>query len=185
MRRAAEWLFEKGEKRMAYAMVTVSGGIVEQVVFFDGVRQAIKRLADFVKTMNPEEEDAGVYGPEGLTANAKNFLDENNQFIENGELINELASNEEKSNPVYIIGNPVHWLGFMVVSSDDPLGYKDPVEAVSELGQMRKDAGGHLKLYRVVPVAGPVVKKAELERYIADCEIEGFEFPLVEEYLRP
>jgi len=171
---------------MTYALITVSAGIIDQVAFFDSVQQAIRALADFVKGINPlDDNDAAVFGPEGLVANAKNFLDENDQFIENSELVNELVSNEEKSNSVYIIGNPVHWLGFMVVSSDDPLGYEDPVEAVSELGQMRKDAGNHLKLYQVIPVERPVIKKADLERYIAENEIEDFEFPLVEEYVGP
>ena len=179
-------LFEKGEKKMTYVMVTVSGGIIDQVAFFDSLQQAIRALADFVNGINPlDDNDAAVFGPEGLVANAKNFLDENDQFTENRRLINELVSNEEKSNPVYIIGNPVHWLGFMVVSSDDPLGYEDPVEAVSELGQMRKDAGNHLKLYQVIPVERPVIKKVELERYIVENEIEDFEFPLVEEYVGP
>jgi hypothetical protein len=179
-------LFEKGEKKMTYVLVTVSAGIIDQVAFFDSVQQAIRALADFVKGMNSmDDNDAAVFGLEGLVANAKNFLDENDQFIGNSELINELVSNEEKSNPVYIIGNPVHWLGFMVVSSDDPIGYEDPVEAVSELGQMRKDAGNHLKLYQVIPVERPVIKKVDLERYIAENEIEDFEFPLVEEYVGP
>ena len=72
----------------------------------------------------------------------------------------------------------------MVVSSDDPLGYKNPIEAVSELGQMRKSAGNHLKLYRVVPVENPVTTRAELEQYNAENEIEDFVFSLVEEYLK-
>ena len=72
----------------------------------------------------------------------------------------------------------------MVVSSDDPLGYENPIEAVSELGQMRKSAGKHLKLYQVVPVEGPIITRAELEQYNAQNEIEDFVFPLVEEYLK-
>ena len=72
----------------------------------------------------------------------------------------------------------------MVVSSDDPLGYENPIEAVSELGQMRKSAGSHLKLYQVVPVEGPIITKAELEHYNAENEIEDFTFSLVDEYVK-
>ena len=130
-------------------MIWLSGGIIEQVTFFDSKLQALKTLADFVKGMDLHDDDAAVFGPEGLVANAKDFLDENNEFIQNHDLINKLESGEEKPNSIYLIGNPVHWLGFMVVSSDDPLGYENPIEAVSELGQMRKSAGNHLKLYQV------------------------------------
>ena len=104
--------------------------------------------------------------PKGLVANAKNFLDETDQFIENCHLANELVSDKENQNPIYLIGNPVHRLGFMVASPDDPLGFENPAEAVSELGQMRKDAGSHLKLYRVVPVEEPIVTRAEISNSI-------------------
>jgi hypothetical protein len=165
-------------------MIWLSGGIIEKVTFFDSKLQALKTLADFLKGMDLHDDDAAVFGPEGLVANAKDFLDEDNESIDGSELINELVSNEEKSNPIYLIGNPVHWLGFMVVSSDDPLGYGNPIEAISELGQMRKSAGNHLKLYRVVPVEGPTITKAELEHYNAENEIEDFTFSLVDEYLK-
>ncbi len=61
--------------------------------------------------------------------------------------------------------------------------FENPIEAVSELGQMRKSAGNHLKLYRVVPVEKPIVTRLELEQYIAENEIEDFVSPLVEEYV--
>ena len=146
---------------MTHVMIWLSGGIIEKVTFFDSKLQALKTLADFVKGMDLHDDDAAVFGPEGLVANAKDFLDENNEFIQNHDLINKLESGEETPNSIYIIGNPAHWLGFMVVSSDDPLGYENPVEAVSELGQMRKNAGKHLKLYQVVPVEGPIITKAQ------------------------
>ena len=169
---------------MTHVMIWLSGGIIEKVTFFDSKLQALKTLADFLKGMDLHDDDAAVFGPEGLVANAKDFLDEDNESIDGSELINELVSNEEKSNPIYIIGNPAHWLGFMVVSSDDPLGYGNPIEVVSELGQMRKNAGSHLKLYRVIPVEKPVVTRAELEHYNAENEIEDFTFSLVDEYVK-
>ena len=168
---------------MTHVLITVSGGIIDRVTFFDSELQALKTLANFVKGMDLHDDDAAVFGPKGLVANAKDFLDEENQFIENHELVNKIASGKEKPKTIYLIGNPVHWLGFMVVSSDDPLGFENPVEAISELGQMRKDAGSHLKLYWVVPVEGSIVTRAELEQYNAENEIEDFAFPLVEEYM--
>ena len=168
---------------MTYALIWLSGGIIEQVTFFGSKLQAIKTLAEFVKGMDPHNDDAAVFGPKGLVAEAKNFLDENNEAIDGSEAINELVSAEEGPNPIYLIGNPVHWLGFVVVSSGDLLGFKNPVEAVSELGQMRKEAGNHLKLYRVVPVEKPIVTRTEPEQYNTENEVEDFAFPLVEEYL--
>ncbi len=148
---------------MTYALIWLSGGIIEQVTFFESKLQAINTLSEFVNGMDLHDDDAAIFGPKGLVAEAKNFLDENNEFIDGSKAINELASDEEEPKPIYLIGNPVHWLGFVVASSDEPLGFKNPVEAVSELGQMRKEAGSHLKLYRVVPVEKPIVTRTELE----------------------
>ena len=71
----------------------------------------------------------------------------------------------------------------MVASSDDPLGYKAPAAALSDLGQMRKEHGPHLKLYRVEPVKGPVAHTKDLEQYNKDCWVDDFDFFLVNEYL--
>ena len=168
---------------MKHILVTVSGGIIDQVTFFDCRPKALSALATFVKGMDPEEDDAAVFDTKGLVANAKNFLDETDRFIENSNLANDLVSDKEDLNCIYLIGNPVHRLGFMVVSPDDPLGFKDPAEAVSELGQMRKDAGSHLKLYRVIPVEEPIVTRAEIEQCNTDNDVEDFAFSLVEEYV--
>ena len=166
---------------MKQILITISRGIIEQTVFFDDPEMAVQALSKYVKNMNIEHDDAAVYGPDGLIANAKHFLDEKDQYMENRSLIADVA--EEKSQNIYIIGNPQHWLGFMVASSDDPLGYDDPAEALSALGQMRKDSGNHLKLYRVVPVNGPVAGRTDLETQNADSEVEDFDYSLVKEYL--
>jgi len=49
---------------------------------------------------------------------------------------------------------------------------------------MRKDFGNHLKLYRVLPVEGPIVFKAQLEQCNADCDVEDFDYLLVSEYVK-
>jgi hypothetical protein len=167
---------------MRQVLITISKGIIEQVVFFDDPTMAVQALSRYVKAMNVEYDDAAVYDPDGLIANAKHFLDDNDEYFENKSLIAELG--EERVQSLYIIANPQHWLGFMVVSPDDPLGYDDPAAAVSDLGQMRKDYGNHLKLYRVIEVKAPVAERAHLERYNAGCEVEDFDYSLVEAYLR-
>lgn len=166
---------------MTYVLVTVAGGIIEQVVFIDDLKMAVRALARYVKTMNVEHHDAAVYGPDGFIANAKHFLDDEDNYTENESLIEGVSNEDEKS--IYIIGNPQHRLGFMVASPDDPLGYDNPVEALADLGQMRKDHGRHLKLYRAVPVEGPITERADLEKHNADCDVEDFDYSLVEEHL--
>lgn len=167
---------------MKYVLATTSGGIIDQAIFYDDGPKAVYALSEFVKIMDLENDDAAVYDPDGMIANAKGFLDENDQYVDNSfEIIGML---ELKNRPIYIIGNPHHRLGFMVASPDDPLGYKDPVAALSDLGQMRQEHGTHLKLYQVAVVKGLVVMKTELEHHNADCEVEEFDYSLVEEYLQ-
>jgi hypothetical protein len=167
---------------MNQVLVTISKGLIEQVVFFDDSKMAVQALSKYVKAMNVEHDDAAVYDSDGLIANAKHFLNDHDEYLENQPLIEEVS--KERSKSIYIIGNPQHWLGFMVVSSDDPLGYDEPVAALSELGQMRQDSGNHLKLYQVTLINGPVADRTHLEKYNADCEIEDFDYSLVEQYLR-
>ena len=160
-------------------LITITKGIIRDAVFFDEPQMAVLALSKFVKNMNPEDDDAAVYDENGYVANAKDFLDENDEYVDEEILVGEVS--EEK--PIYIIGNPTHHLGFMVASPDDPLGFTDPVEAVSELGQMRKEFGSHLKLYRVHPVSGPVTEKTRLQAHNADLDLEDFDYSLVEEYV--
>ncbi len=168
---------------MTHVLITVCGGIIERVTFFESKSLALRVLANFVKRMNPEEDDAAVFNKEGLVANAKDLPKEDDPFIEDRRSIDELVSDKGGGSDIYLIGNPEHRLGFMVASPDDPLGIKNPAEAVSELGQMRQEAGSHLKLYRVVPVEDPIATRAEVERYNAEIEVEDFGFELVEEYV--
>ena len=167
---------------MKYILITISGGIIDQVRFFDDGSMAIHALSDYVKSMNLEKEDAAVYDPDGMIANAKGFLDESDQHVDNSHEIIETL--ELKNRPIYIIGNPNHRLGFMVASPDDPLGYSEAVEALSDLGQMRQDLGIHLKLYQVIPAADLVISKVHLKQHNKDCEVEDFDYSLVEEYLQ-
>ena len=90
----------------------------------------------------------------------------------------------DEDQPVYIIGNPFHYLGFMVIGDDDPLGYKNPAEALVELGLARSKAGNHLKLFQAVPVMGPVTDKQAVERHNQDSWNDDFDFSLVSEYLK-
>ena len=166
---------------MRQVLVTISRGIIEQALFFDDPEMGIKALSDYVKGMNPEHDDAALYDTDGFIANAKHFLDDSDEYRENEALIKEVS--EERSTSIFIIGNPNHRLGFMVASPDDPLGYVNPAEAVSDLGQMRQDYGTHLKLYRVIPIDGPVVNKTDLEKQNAEAEVEDFDYSLIEEYI--
>jgi len=154
---------------MRYVLVTLSRGIIDNTVFFEDPRLAIQALSNHVRDMNPEHDDAALYDGNGFVANARHFLDERDRFRENRTLIQEAS--EEGPRPLYIIANPHHPLGFMVTSPDDPLG------------QMRKDHGRHLKLYRAIEVSGPLVRKADLERCNVEAGVNDFDYSLVEGYL--
>ena len=167
---------------MKCVLVTVWSGVIDQVTFFDDASEAILALAEHVKSMDIEKQDAAVFGPDGMTANAKDFLDESDQYCDNLKAV--LGRAAVVDEQLYLIGNPQHRLGFMVASPDDPLGYKNPAAALFDLGQMRKDYGSHLKLFRVQPVNGPVIPIRDLKAYNKDCEIEDFDYSLVSEYLK-
>ena len=164
---------------MRYVLVTLSGGIIERVTLFDSAKAAVQALSDYVKRMNPERDDAEVFGPDGLIACAKDFLDEDDRYVERGDMLSVLQ--EEKH--IYLIGNPSHHLGFMVASSDDPLGYEDPAEALSVLETLREDFGNHLKLYRAIPVESPVATRDDLEKFHKENGMDDYGPSLVEEYL--
>ena len=167
---------------MRQILITISKGIIEQVMFFDDPKSAVYALSSYVRAMNPEHDDAVVYDTSGMIANAKHFLDDHDEYVENKDLIEDVSRENHKS--LYIIGNPEHYLGFMVASPDDPIGYDDPAEAISTLGQMRQDHGKHLKLYWLVPVNGPIGSRLDLEKYNAEAMVEDFRYPLVEEHIR-
>ena len=150
---------------MRYALIMVSGGIINRVSFYDDPSLAIAVLADHIKEMDLERDDAAVYGPDGLVVNAKVFL------------------NEEEAGPVYIIANPWHSLGFLVISPDEPLGYDNLSKALFDLEKMRKGKGDSANLYKLEEITRPVIKRTELERYNAGHGVEDFDYSLVQEYL--
>lgn len=150
---------------MRYAFITVSGGIIDRVSFYNDPSHAIQVLSDYVKSMDLERDDAAVYGPDGLIVNAKVFL------------------TEEETGPIYIIANPWHSLGFLVISPDEPVGYVNPSKALSDLEKMRKEHGNLVKLYKVREILWPVIQKTELEKHNKGNEVTNFDYSLVQEYL--
>ena len=62
---------------MKYVLITVAGGIIEDVRFFEAPMVAVQALFEYVKDMDVERNDAAVYGLDGMIANAKIFMDEN------------------------------------------------------------------------------------------------------------
>ena len=64
---------------MNQVLITISKGIIDQVIFFDDPKLAVQALSSYVRAMNLEHDDAAVYDPDGLIANAKHFLDEDDE----------------------------------------------------------------------------------------------------------
>ena len=159
---------------LKYVLILLSGGIIDQVTFYDDPHRAISNLSDYVRAMDPEKHDAAVYGPDGLIANAKMFLDKNDRY----------TGSVHKDKLIYIIANPCHSLGFLVISPTEPIGFTDPAKALTILERMRKEHGDHIKLYRAEIVRGPVILRKDLEKYTVDMGINDFEYSLVSEYLK-
>ena len=159
---------------MKYVLITLFGGIIDQVTFYDHAYVAMRNLAKYVKDMNPEKNDAAVYGPNGLVANAKIFLDQNDRWI----------GNDFENKTTYIIANMCHTQGFLVISPGKQIGYDNPVKALTDLERMRKEKGLHIKLYRVDSVRAPLIRKEDLEKYNADLVEDDFDYSLVSEYLK-
>ena len=67
---------------MRQVLITISRGIIDQVVFFEDPGLAIQALSDHVKAMNPEHDDAALYDTDGFIANAKHFLDDHDEYRE-------------------------------------------------------------------------------------------------------
>jgi hypothetical protein len=106
------------------------------------------------------------------------------QEVHTGKETGHRESTNPEGHPIYIIANPNHALGFMVASPDDPIGYQNPTEAVSELGQMRQDyKNPNFALYRVVPVTGVLTKAADLKAYQRELGIDDFYYGSVTEYI--
>ncbi len=158
---------------MKYVLITLHGGIIDLVTFYEDAYVAVANLVKYVKGMNPEKNDAVVYGPDGIIANVKLFLNENDQY----------NRKDPNDKTIYIIANPCHSLGFLVISPTEPIGFTDPVKALSVLKRMRKEHGDLIKLYRAEIVKGPLMLREDLEKYNADLMIDDFEYSLVSEYL--
>ena len=65
---------------MTQALITISRGIIDQIMFFNNLGMAIQALSDYVKPMDPENDAAGLYDIMGLIANAKHFLNNEDHY---------------------------------------------------------------------------------------------------------
>ena len=165
---------------MSYVLVTVHRGLIDDVRYFREPDEGLRSLRAFAEGMNLEDDDAAFYGPDGLISNVKMILDNADGCCEESAKTAETGVGSEK---IFIPINPKHPLGPMVATFDDPMGYRDPVEAISELGQLRKEAGKHVLLCEVVPVVGPVADRDKLKQFNEENWVEDFSYDLVGEYL--
>jgi hypothetical protein len=62
-------------------LITLFGGIIDQVTFYDAAFVVVANLAEYVMGVNLGKKDVVVYGPDWIMANSKIFMDEEGQFI--------------------------------------------------------------------------------------------------------
>lgn len=84
---------------------------------------------------------------------------------------------------IYVIGNPEHSLGFLVLSPLEPVGYRNTLEALSDLEWVRKRDGVHIKLYRVQEVRRRLVTKNEMKRFVEETNPRIFDFVIMKDYV--
>ncbi len=96
-----DWVKVKTQRsKEIVILVTISGGLIDQIKFYKKPIYAVTALTDFVQAMDVENEDAGVYNKNGLIANAKDFLDENDKFMENQKLFERIKSLNDSHNEI-------------------------------------------------------------------------------------
>lgn len=166
---------------MIYVLVSLCRGLIKEIRFYYDEKESLRAIDAYVKKMNPEDDDAELHSLNGMVTNAKRFLDNEDRY--DASVIDALLNSAKDSKPIYVIGNPGHFPGFMIASFDEPMGYTNPAEAVSDLGVLREMHGKHLKLFRLIPVTGPIIKKKEVIRFNTENEIEDFDPLFVDEYL--
>ena len=65
-----------GGKKMYYVLIKLHGGLIKDVSFYYNETGALYELYNFVRNMEPEDDDAAVYGKNGLIKNANQIIKE-------------------------------------------------------------------------------------------------------------
>jgi len=147
---------------MSYVLVTVSRGKISETTFYATAASALKKLLTISKSLN-ENDDAAVFGPDGLILDAQ-------QLKDTGE-------------DVFIIANPNHSLGFLVIAHTEPVGYTDPAKALCALQQIRQEMGKQIGLYRVETIEWAIINQLELLKYLKTNGITDFDPSMVTEFI--
>ncbi len=143
-----------------YVLITVSGGFVSDVKFYSNLSEAIYELDRLYETMDLECESAAIFSPEGI-----------------------IFSTYSIAERTFIIANPNHSLGFLVIGHHEPVGHQDPVEALYYLEKKRKEMGNHIGLYQAIPVKKMKVKKYSIEEYAKQKGNLDVQYELISEFL--
>ena len=77
---------------MRFIFIQVSGGIIDQVGIFDEPAPAIEALAQVARESDLEKTDATLWTAEGMLANVKTFLDDNDQFVDAASRVDSTCS---------------------------------------------------------------------------------------------
>ena len=89
---------------MTYVLIKLYGGLIDDVVFFKDGRSAVMELAEFVKVMNVENDDASVvltaYDDAGATV--ANEVVTINPYGKINQLVTNLFAEEDISAATYI-----------------------------------------------------------------------------------
>ena len=139
-----------------YVLVTISNGTVADVKFYRNLSEAIYDLNDLLEFLDLDNDSASIFSPRGMVFQI------GKKAIKNGYSC--------RSNETFIIANPLHSLGFLVVGHHEPVGYHNLVKALYHLEKNRKEMGCHIELYQAMPVKNLKVKKTDSNFFCGQAE---------------
>ena len=143
-----------------YVLIRVSSGVVSNVKWFNDLSKAKYELGKLQETMDSSNESASIFSSNGMELSTSNNTDE-----------------------IYLIGNPKHSLGFLVVGHHEPVGYRNPVEALYYLEKKRREMGNHINLYKATQVKELAVKKDRMEEYVKQKGDKNIRYKLISEFV--
>ncbi|MBF0231768.1 MAG: hypothetical protein HQK65_01845 [Desulfamplus sp.] len=143
-----------------YVLIRTTSGRIIDVKFYENLSDSIAELDKLCDVMDLDCESAAIFSPRGLVIGTHRNFEE-----------------------IFIIANPVHSLGFLVVGHHEPVGHRDPVEALYYLEKKRKEMGCHIGLYQATPVKDMTVKKFSIEEYAKRKGNQNMKYELISEFV--
>jgi len=91
---------------------------------------------------------------------------------------------KKQDSTVYIIADPVHSMGFMVMAYTEPVGFIEPEQALHVLQKARQERGNHIGLFQVEAVTEAVTKQSKMVEYLKGKGLQDLDISFVSEFIK-